>query len=389
MVKHQKKRTREESDEDAAANLAKYRMMSTEDREDILLANTYRLSLSKPPQSFFRVIALLFYEEGEEKSDKASRLPPWVSQRTKDGRTYIVGSNDEPGYMGGSICAERSAIVQLRFLPSARVTKLVICTDSTEPIAPGMLCREFMAGHPSFPWDLRIITAASKCIKCGKNNHELFKDDGIPNECVDGIPMLDLTLKDLYPYPSPYTRLDSSQSVALGESFAKSQKSRSLIESLTKGKNSSDRWKESDGWKDLMERALEEAKKNSTEQHPIQFGAAVKFTNGEIVTSRQVSALEYGCSLDAISLLGPQFDERMPRYMVQVDQYGVAHAPFAPARAFLNEKAHGYGFGNCQILVHTVPMEKDPTDLDTWSLTVISASELTPNAPHWASSTER
>jgi len=349
--------------------------VSTEDRNDIVLVNRYRLSLSKPPQSFFRVVALLFYEEEEvkEKSKLPSGLPPWVSQRTDDGRSYIVGTNDEPGYMGGSICAERSAIVQLRFLPSARVTKLVICTDSTEPIAPGMLCREFMAGHHCFPWDLRIISTGCICSKCSKRDGDLFTDRGIAEECVDGIPTLDTTLTALYPYPSPYTRCNSSQSVSLGATYAQSARAAVLTDLL------------SDSWRNLLELATNEARANISENHPIQFGAAVSFADGTVATSRQVSALEYGCSLDAVSQLAPNFRGKGPKLLIQVDQYGVAHSPFAPARAFLSEN----GYNDCKILVHTGAVEEDPTNHANCSLSEILVSDLAPNAPDWTSGTER
>ncbi|CAJ1958748.1 unnamed protein product [Cylindrotheca closterium] len=350
-------------------------MVSTEDRKDILLVNRYRLSLSKPPQSFFRVVALLFYEEVNEKLKQSSKLPPWVPQRTDDGRSYIVGTNDEPGFMGGSICAERSTIVQLRFLPSARVTKLVICTDSTEPIAPGMLCREFMAGHDCIPWDLRIISTGCKCTQCDKRDGDLFMDDGIKEGCVDGIPILDTTLRALYPYPSPYTRCNSSQSVSFGETYSQSTSSILLTES------------KSDPWKQLLKMATKEASANISENHPIQFGAAVSFADGTFATSRQISALEYGCSLDAVSQLAPHFRGKEPHLLVQVDQYGVAHSPFAPARAFLSENEN---YKDCKILVHTTGASanaEDAANLASWSLTIISVSDLAPNAPDWTSST--
>jgi hypothetical protein len=111
-------------------------VLSALDKDDILLSHRYRLSLtSSPSQSSFRVLALLFFEPEVEdaKNPNVSTLPPWVPQTTPDGRTYIVGTNDEPGYMGGAICAERAAMVQLRFVPKFTITKLVIATDSTEP----------------------------------------------------------------------------------------------------------------------------------------------------------------------------------------------------------------------------------------------------------------
>mmetsp|Transcript_11960 Transcript_11960/g.17429 ORF Transcript_11960/g.17429 Transcript_11960/m.17429 type:complete len:99 (+) Transcript_11960:1-297(+) len=38
-----------------------------------------------------------------------------------------------------------------------------------------------------------------------------------------------------------------------------------------------------------------------------------------------------------------------PVLIVQADQYGIAHAPFAPARAYLSE----HGYTNCYVLVHS------------------------------------
>jgi len=37
-----------------------------------------------------------------------------------------------------------------------------------------------------------------------------------------------------------------------------------------------------------------------------------------------------------------------PVLLVQCDQFGIAHAPFAQGRAFLSER----GFGDCKVLIH-------------------------------------
>jgi hypothetical protein len=82
-------------------------LLSSQDSNDANLAHRYRLSLpSSPTQSSFRVLALLFYEEVEKKDTRTnnfstSHLPPWVKQQVGT-RTFIVGTNDEPGYMGGA-----------------------------------------------------------------------------------------------------------------------------------------------------------------------------------------------------------------------------------------------------------------------------------------------
>lgn len=354
-----------------------------QDRKDTQLAHEFRLSLSTTPsQSSFRVLALLFYKEGENSSGQtSSQLPPWVAQKTKDGRSFIVGTNDEPGFMGGAICAERSAMVQLRFLPSFEITKVVICTDSLDPISPGILCREFLAGHDSVPWETQILCTGCVCINCERRDSDLFlvesgktKTSSFLCDCENGgkhvIPTLDTTLKDLYTYPSPYSRLRASESVTLGETYAKEkQQENSTVRNEFDSLN--------DATKKLFELAIEEARSNASENHPIYFGAAVEFDNGEIVTSHQASALEYGCTLDSVSQLASHIKKGgVPKVIVQADQFGIAHGPFAPARAFLSEN----GYGDCQILLHDVPIHT-VKDIGSWSLRFVKAKDLAPNAP--------
>jgi cytidine deaminase len=348
---------------------------SDDDTNDIYLSHEFRLALTKPAQSSFRVLALLFYKAEEETSK--FRLPPWIRHEINgDGdntkRTYVVGTNDEPGNVVGAICAERSAMVQLRFLPSCKVTKLVIATDATEPIACGMLCREFLAGHTSVPWNLKIISTACQCERCGLKDEALFqkKESCVGGHAKHSIPTLSTTLKQLYPYPSPFTRLTAKESVTLGEKYSGSSKSLRDLEGLHETA------------KRLMEIAIVEAKSNVSHNHPIQFGAAAILENETIVTSHQSCALEYGCTLDAVSQLAPYLKENAsaPVLLVQTDQFGIAHAPFAPARAFLSEN----GFETCLVLLHDTPnLDSAAEDLYQWRLKEIPVAALAPNAPDW------
>jgi len=374
-------------------------MLSAEDWNDAYLAHQYRLSLpSSPSQSNFRVLALLFYEELEEKNgcsvaSATSHLPPWIKQAVGD-RNFIVGTNDEPGYMGGAICAERSAMVQLRFVPAFRITKLVIATDcETVPISPGMLCREFLAGHgESVPWDLKVISTGSMCLRCQKKDADVFDklprakrtnnkqspDDEKTNCCADfhldrTLASLQTTIAELYPFASPYTRLTAPQSVSLGTQYSESSSITRDLDSL------------GDAAKRLLELATLEAKKSvaneaERENHPIHFGAAVVFEDQSIFTSHQSSGLEYGCTLDAVSQLVPRVLEQAcnPVLIVQADQYGVAHSPFAPARAFFSE----HGYDDCHVLVHNTVLD-DATCLNSWDLKEVSMAELAPTPPAW------
>ena len=435
-------------------------VLSPEDQKDAFLAHQYRLSLpSSPTQSNFRVLALLFYKEThldkeeEEEDDTSlsasgttttsttSHLPPWVKQVVNN-RTFIIGTNDEPGYMGGSICAERAAMVQLRFVPSFQLTKLVIATDCEDvPISPGMLCREFLAGHGGghgggrqgfVPWDLKVISTGSRCARCQKKDEDIFKPlqslrrrggrgRGRPTKeededdmklksycCIDGhedhaLPTLRTTIAELYPFPSPYTRLTAPQSVALGRKYMESTIQSTTIQDLNSLHDG-----DTTTAKKLLELAILEAKQSVSssgqENHPIHFGAAVLFEDQSISTSRQSSALEYGCTLDAVSQLVPYIQDKKkttsscttatttttttttPVLIVQADQYGIAHSPFAPARAFLSEN----GYGQCHVLLHETPMiddDNDVTCVDQWDLRKVRIAELAPSPPSWIATT--
>jgi cytidine deaminase len=93
-----------------------FQQLLSDDHRAIAYANKIRLQLpSSPPQSQFRVVAILFIKYDEDKL----RL--------------ICGTNTEPGYIGGSICAERAAICRLRFLSRPRILKIAIATDNDQP----------------------------------------------------------------------------------------------------------------------------------------------------------------------------------------------------------------------------------------------------------------
>ena len=83
-------------------------------------ANEQRLKLpSSPEQSEFRVYALLLV-------------------KLSSGNAIVVeGSNAEQGYIGGAICAESAALVQLRRYKEPVVLKVVVVTVS--PTCYGMI----------------------------------------------------------------------------------------------------------------------------------------------------------------------------------------------------------------------------------------------------------
>jgi len=195
--------------------------------DEIMLAHKYRLSLnSVPTQSSFRVLALLFYKTTNSNITSASAL-----------QQYVVGTNDEPCYIGGSICAERAAMVQLRFIPDLdHITKIVIVTDAPFEIAPGSLCREYLASSTKVPWNTPVVLSGTKCRFC---DHRITLEDTLERKnklekndtslsCRHDYLHKVTTIRQVYPYASPYTRFNIKETLAFGRRYASGK--RSLIE---------------------------------------------------------------------------------------------------------------------------------------------------------------
>ncbi len=106
------------------------------------LCNRRRVALAtSPSQSDFRVFAFLII-----KSPSSGLL------------SLIEGTNAEQGYIGGAICAERSALVKLRFLEEEpELVKVVVVTDSKHSVSPGMLCREYMMSVSRRPEETVVV----------------------------------------------------------------------------------------------------------------------------------------------------------------------------------------------------------------------------------------
>jgi hypothetical protein len=353
------------------------------DQLDLLLAHKYRRSLRNAPcQSNFRVVALIFLEQGSILSDRNSSCPPLLCW--SGDRPYLLGTNAETCWIGNSICAERSALALLRWYPSAIVSKIVIVTDAPGAIAPGCLCREFMASCDQIPWDTRIVLGGTQCQRCklqlpkecqlldqdAPRNGDIDVDDNDSSEgtdstivCADGTKhdfvSSIVTLKTIYPHPSLYVRSKAEECVALGSKWKQS-----LLKSEEHLVNVA---------RDVFGKQADK----STSLHPISYVAAVRFQDDSFATSRCVKSLEYGCSLDAITQLAPQMEAKRNSgidaiQIVQLDQFGLAHPPFAPGRAFLVE----HGYGHVEVGMH----DFDPhCNVLIWN--VVKASELAPMVP--------
>lgn len=300
-----------------------------DNKELVNLCNCERLNLSEPPsQSNFRVFCLLIVS---------------ISSKT-DEYLIIQGTNSEPCYIGGSICAERSALLRLRFFrneENVQIEKVIVTTDSLSPVSPGALCREYLISFGA----TTIPVLIGNC---------------------DGSNIIETTIGNLYPYPSLYRSIDRKNIMSYAESFHN-----------TKAKHI-----ELIGNDDLLKLYDVACQCNKYDKydklHPIALSSSILLKNGDIERAWQLKGLEYGCTLDSVSQLVYELERRRisvlesgnsnihePVYLLTVDQFGVLHSPFAQARALLVE----FGYENVQIIIHdingelvfTTPKELLPT----------------------------
>ncbi|CAM9274425.1 unnamed protein product [Sphacelaria rigidula] len=346
-----------------------------ENAQLVATAHELRRSLDPPHQSLFRVVCILLYEDVSGKMRR------------------ITGTNCEPSTIGGSICAERAAMCKLREVTDCKlVTKVVVVTDSPRPLPPGVLCREFLSAHlppctpvimagsgddtllsdaGGFEYDKHdsqspsvvntdldakyhartseAEVAQSTC-NCAKEERS-DEGAGQPRGTVPprgGSGCIDMTtVGQLYPWRNLYGLTPRGDQLRLG--FVRQQASQNLskagvAESLGLDNATVDAY-------DKTQKATEDDNQDGV--HPIRYAAAAVFPDGQLEITHQVKALEYGATLDPVTLLAPVLMRRAkggirPSCVLLVDQFGNLHAPFAQARTFLCEQ----GFGNTRVVVH-------------------------------------
>lgn len=294
----------------------------------ISLCNSQRESLhAAPSQSGFRVYCIILFTTPD-----------------KHGLQVVEGTNSEPGmWIGGSICAERAAICKLRFYTAPEIKVVFITSDAMVPIAPGILCREYLCGVCSPSW------SPPPSVVMGDSRGER---------------VITWNMEQIYPFPSLYRSIGRDSILAHGEAFV----SRTKLPI----------WSDA-GMHLIYEAALANNHRDGNLLlHPLSLSAAVLFEDGSVSIAWQLKGLEFGCSLDPVSQLINTMVTSLqrPRFLVQVDQLGIAHAPFGQARALLVE--HGFA---CEpmILVHNTT---DGTCL------VLSPASLAPHPPDEAASVD-
>lgn len=80
--------------------------------------------------------------------------------------------------------------------------------------------------------------------------------------------------------------------------------------------------------------------------YPVNLAAGVLLADGRTLVAREDKGLEYGCTVEApvqltLGIRAAAAGGVAPLAMLQVDQWGVCHAPHARARAWLSERGYG------------------------------------------------
>jgi len=87
-----------------------------------------------------------------------SKFHVGAALETEDG-TVFGGCNVENASFGGTICAERTALVTAVAAGHQKFRRIAVTSDADEPVAPCGLCRQVLA---EFGTDLEVISVGAK-----------------------------------------------------------------------------------------------------------------------------------------------------------------------------------------------------------------------------------
>eukprot|EP00438_Fugacium_kawagutii_P018813 Skav221683 [mRNA] locus=scaffold1494:121204:127671:+ [translate_table: standard] len=228
--------------------------------EDVKAAHALREAYAPPYQSNFRVSAVLRF------------------QRQDGSQGVIEAVNAEPhdANIRGAICAERAALCTFQKTEAqhgAKITRVVCATDCKDPIYPGPLCAP----------DAEIVATGAEGAWVSQ------------------------PLRNLLMLPSVYRGRSQKDAQTLAEELAPKV---APPEKDTFAK----------AYKEAL--ALAQEQKGQTVVYPLVFAAAVCFADGEIAVASELKGIEYGCTVDAVSLLIPAMQRKRRSAVVPTVPWG-------------------------------------------------------------------
>ena len=275
------------------------------------------------------------------------------------------GVNSESCVLSSCICAERTALVQLRLAPTGwRYVRAVYITASSEGlITPGLLCREFLSEFSEAACAVREAHEAAAGGGGGGSGGSSggSSSSSLPHADPEGDIAVVLfsaagavarhSLRSLFPHPSPYHGVPNANLEGAGRALAQraAGASAEALGALLGGGAGQ-------AAADLCAAvaALARQAHEQDDLYPVHLAAGVLFADGERLLARQLKGLEYGCSADAVVRLSGALARARPvALLVQADQHGNLLAPSAPARALLTEHAARLGIAaGTRVLLH-------------------------------------
>lgn len=280
-------------------------MLSNEDKQWLQAAFTLKRNRPKrPTASNFRVAAIVTY------------LPPGAERKVQ----YVTGANEETTFIGTGVCAERSALLQLANIPFSQVLAVYLVSDSGSILTPGLLCRDFITHYVKSGQDIKIVMGSES------------------KSAPEGFVFQVSYLSHMYPYPHTYIGVSGPQAPAHAKVFAQAAES---VGSKFSGSSVSDQ-----RLRQLYQEVVAATHHDTHDYiHPMRYAAGVCLSDGSIVIGHQSKLSEYGYTTDAVTAVVTLLTQvhcrsnssERPLYIMQADQFGVLHAPFAPGRCHLRE----------------------------------------------------
>jgi hypothetical protein len=317
----------------------------------------------------------------------------------------LEGMNMESCHIGGSICAERSALAQLNLRFRSKhehtrpvVTHLYIVSDSKAILSPGLSCRELLLEFVGL--DVPVVCAsrvlASDAAAEGDSKRaqssSLSSSSSSSSSCSSvqteyNNVFLTTTLRELYPHVPHY----------LGVRVADIPKRVAAIKPAAVP--------ESHAFHRLYARALARARQEASEReatalYDVHYAAAVQVdiqggvADGEAphthtseqwsVVTVQQQTLEFMFTLDPVSIAVPQVLAWLQAHththksatvrFVLTDQHGLLHAPGSSARAHLTEHLVSHmGVREASFLMHD--------ELQAYAVREVNMDHLVPETP--------